>query len=811
MSQVTDTTGFAIPTPTNFAHDALPSERFVQVGIATMVALGTVLLGMGERNLTLPVLAVMVAVSSVYLTDIRGWLRLNGTASNVLAVLAVTWTVWDFTELLPDRQLLAVANLLVYLQFILQYQKKYNRTYWLLALLSLLQAAVSTALNLHLVYGLLLLLYMFVSLATMTVFYLYRETVRQRSGPGARISRQGAVPRLFSSSTGHSRPPLFTGRVAIQIRQEVTSWIFARQILMLALGSLVLTMLVFVTIPRASNRPWQQREFLAPRATVGFTDSVSLGQIGTIANNPASVMRAQFFDLETREPYKVRGELYFRGVVLTNYFNGRWTHYTDYPETMELDTKQIPGSANAVRQVITLEPLESNVLFSVYPLIKIQPNENVLIDVDNQHLLRPRRMRDVSFPYELVTTGLQDGRQLAVTPTRAGRKLPELRLPLVRGVDPLARLRTLAAELVADIPRDDHYERIRAIEAFLQDPVEFGYTMSQTREDPSIDPIVDFVLNTREGHCEYFASAMVLMLRSVGVPARIVVGYKSDEWNPIGGYFMVRQLHAHAWAEAYLAPSQIPETLPVEGGPETAAWLRLDPTPQYDDAGEDALAVGGWNFFRQFRDYLDFLWSHFVLGMDSRRQQEHVYTPVVQGVSRFFGFVQDPQAWRRLGQRCLAAMGVGVGPNGWVAGEWFYWRAGLVAMVLSTLAYGFYRALRLSVGWFVRRIRGTRPRTGDQRNSHVEFYRRLENTLQRHHMQRPRNQTQREFAEIVGSRLADHSATQAVAGVPGHVAGAFYRVRFGQTTLDNSEADAVEHALIRLENALAAAQETNTS
>ncbi len=320
MSQITNADAFAIPSPANFGHDALPLERFVQIGIATMVALGTVLLGMGDRNVTLPVLAVIVSVSSVYLTDIRGWLRLNKTGSNLLALLAVTWTVWGFADLSPDRQLLTVANLLVYLQFILQYQQKSNRTYWLLALLSLLQAAVSTALNLAIVFGLLLLVYMCVSLATMAVFYFYRETVRPRSGTGARLAmsiaqRVSAVRRVWSPAVQPPQLPVFTGRVAVQVRQELTSGIFAKQIVMLMLGSLVLTILVFVTIPRVGQRQWQQRAFFAPRATVGFSESVSLGHIGTIADNRTGVMRAQFVDPETRKAYKVRGDLYFRGVV----------------------------------------------------------------------------------------------------------------------------------------------------------------------------------------------------------------------------------------------------------------------------------------------------------------------------------------------------------------------------------------------------------------------------------------------------------------------------------------------------------------
>lgn len=814
MSRMTTFANWGIPKAPHPEPLSLPSERFVQIGIAMMVSLGTLLLGMGERNATLPVLAVIVSISSVYLTDIRGWLQFNRAVSNFLALSAMAWTLWGFGVLTVDLKLLSVANLLVYLQFILQYQRKTVRTYWLLALLSLVQAAVSTALNLQIMYGFLLLIYTFVSLATMTIFFLYRETLRQQSGSSAHaaltVSQQVvAVQRFFSQERKPSRLPLFTSRGTLQIRKDVTSWLFVRQIIMLALGSLVLSMLVFVSTPRVGQRPWQRTQVTTVGSTSGFNESVSLGQVGKISDNPAGVMRAQFSDAHTGEPYEIRGELYFRGVVLPHYRDGRWTHYSDLSKPEKLETKPVPVTGEVVRQEITLEPLDTNVLFSLHPSIKTETNPNVQFDENNLNLMRPNSMRGVSFSYELATTSLDQGRLLELSPTERGRRFADLRLPRGDRDDPLATIRELANELVADIPATETYQRIQAIQEYLQDQSNFGYSLTQSRDDTTLDPIVDFVMNTREGHCEYFASAMALMLRSIGIPARMVIGYKTSEWNPIGGYYVVRQLHAHAWAEAYLAPGEIPNSLVFRGGPGQAAWLRLDPTPQYSGVEAIAGSDSRWQVLRQFGDYLDFLWSHYVLGMDARRQQEHVYTPLVQGISRILQWVQDPQAWKKLGQRGLALMGIG--PNGWVAGEWFYWRAGLMAMVLSAVVYGIYRLLQRPVTWLFGRIRAKYDHVDEHGIQPIEFYRKLENTLRRHEIRREPNQTQQEFARLVGTQLADDSATRAVAGVPGQVAGAFYRVRFGQATLDRAEADAVEHALLLLENALAASEEIRRS
>ena len=76
-----------------------------------------------------------------------------------------------------------------------------------------------------------------------------------------------------------------------------------------------------------------------------------------------------------------------------------------------------------------------------------------------------------------------------------------------------------------------------------------------------IDAIEDFVSNNPRGHCEYFATALALMLRSEGIPSRVVLGYRCDEWDPATQSFQVRQLHAHAWVEAYLAAERIPDAL----------------------------------------------------------------------------------------------------------------------------------------------------------------------------------------------------------------------------------------------------------
>ena len=124
-------------------------------------------------------------------------------------------------------------------------------------------------------------------------------------------------------------------------------------------------------------------------------------------------------------------------------------------------------------------------------------------------------------------------------------------------------------------------------------PASFSIPWKGSRAIRRIDPIEDFVSNNPRGHCEYFATALALMLRSQGIPARVVLGYRCEEWNNLGKFYQVRQSDAHAWVEAYLAPRYIPREL--RWGNDNyrrwaaGAWLRLDPTPAASElAGHSA-------------------------------------------------------------------------------------------------------------------------------------------------------------------------------------------------------------------------------
>lgn len=142
----------------------------------------------------------------------------------------------------------------------------------------------------------------------------------------------------------------------------------------------------------------------------------------------------------------------------------------------------------------------------------------------------------------------------------------------------------------------------RAIERRLSQ--DYAYTTRVEFKNPDLH-LTSFLTERREGHCEYFATAMTLMLRSLGIPARLVTGYYTDDWNDSGNYFIVRRQHAHSWVEAWIEPH---------------GWVTFDPSPS-DGVGFNR--IGGAAFFRYLSHQLDALryhWYRYVIDFDLQDQ-----------------------------------------------------------------------------------------------------------------------------------------------------------------------------------------------
>src|SRR5689334_11720476 len=136
--------------------------------------------------------------------------------------------------------------------------------------------------------------------------------------------------------------------------------------------------------------------------------------------------------------------------------------------------------------------------------------------------------------------------------------------------------------------------------------------------DPNLDPVEDFLVNRKEGHCEYFASALALLLRSIDIPTRMVNGFKGGDWNGIAQILSVRQKHAHSWVEAYLG--ERPDDSPI--------WLTLDPTPAMERRISVARVGGFTSNFRPITDLIRYVWVFYIVGFNEERQKRLIYEPI---------------------------------------------------------------------------------------------------------------------------------------------------------------------------------------
>jgi hypothetical protein len=159
-----------------------------------------------------------------------------------------------------------------------------------------------------------------------------------------------------------------------------------------------------------------------------------------------------------------------------------------------------------------------------------------------------------------------------------------------------ARVRELAGQITATAATS--YDKTRAIELYLS--THFGYTLQLGNRTPR-DPLAYFLFERKQGHCEYFASSMAIMLRTLGIPSRIVIGFRGGEFNELTGNYVLRGRDAHSWVEAYL---------PERG------WVSFDPTPPASGAIHSR-----WNRVMLYLDAAEEFWREWVVNYDFSHQK----------------------------------------------------------------------------------------------------------------------------------------------------------------------------------------------
>lgn len=530
----------------------------------------------GELPLVLVVLGVLALVASM--AYVGGWgaewlvfrvFRLSRLAWNILMVAAFLVFLGDMIFISRDI-LTAAVNFLIVLMvnklFNLQQRKDFLQLY----ALSFLELLASAALTMEFWYSAVFLAYLFAAIWALLIFHLRNEEEEVRS---AGRSGESSVDPGGASGAVTARFFWTTNGIAV--------------------GAFCITLAIFFLIPRIGAGFFQKGRG-EPIRISGFSEEVNLGVIGAVKLDPTVIMRVEFPD--QRGAFTESSRVYFRGGAFDKYNGRAWGNSFGRRRMVEIlqdgsfkvsrNLKPPGAEGPKVRQEIILEALDTAVLFGMSFMDSVKGNFPFL-QADGMGGVRLAYPPSIRFQYTVLSIpdSLLEEDRVAPSPIYPPSiKKPFLQLPKMN-----PRVAELARAVTQGAPTP--YEKVRAVEQHLRRT--YRYSLDVGPELPS-SPVEDFLFVRKTGYCEHYATAMVVMLRTLGIPARLVTGFLSGEWNDFGNYYTVRQQDAHAWVEVYFSRS---------------GWITFDPTPDTDAS----IPLPLWAKAGKMMDSVRLKWDRYVI------------------------------------------------------------------------------------------------------------------------------------------------------------------------------------------------------
>lgn len=408
----------------------------------------------------------------------------------------------------------------------------------------------------------------------------------------------------------------------------------------LSLVTLAMSGAVFVFFPRLPRAWTMQGRRGEGGEMAGFSERVAIGEYGgRIGSNPEVMFRVEFPD----GPPADAQSIHWRGRSFNDFDGTVWSRTPSYNTARDM-----PPGAYAVRwggpfrqMRIFGGPPGADVLFGPQPVLGIRPRSAI----------RPYRGRsgDVFYSgtdnpvYTLLTTAarptdeeLRASAQPDAPDLREYLQLPSLEPRVWSLADSLTRGKTA------------RIDQVRAIERWLHDTFRYTLDLPSSASDASLE---GFLFHRRAGHCEYFSTALAVLLRARGIPARNVNGFLGGEWNENGRYLAVTGNDAHSWVEVWF---------------QGWGWVPFDATPP-DRGAIVARSTDGSLLWpaRMWMDGLEYRWYKWVMDYNLDRQLD-VFSGVGAMFSRGGSSGGDPVATRREPIRVAAPWLVGIAAAGLV-------------------------------------------------------------------------------------------------------------------------------------------------
>ncbi len=630
-----------------------------------------------------------------------------------------------------------LGRLILSLTAIKLLQKKSDRDWIFLYLMAFFEVLLAAGLSISALYLLSFVIYVFIMVCTIILFEIKK------------------TDRATNEKTNPSGPKTDEARLArMPIRRlPGTAFVLIGLIIVFATP-------MFFLLPRVGGAGIGGSQG-SVSTSAGFSDTVKLGGFGSIQQTDEVVMRVRL-ESEAAKQTSLR----WRGVALDTFDNKSWSRTkatAKEPKTKgDRDLIQVDfasGRESLTLQTIYLEPLDTPVLFSLSRAVGVQGNFPMLFKDAYGSLTFQRVGERISYKV-LSDRALPNSSQLQADNVRyPGNVENYLQLPTT--IDP--RIIELASQITKN--SNNRYDAAKEMESYLQS--KFGYTLEQKASGDQ--PLADFLFNVKEGHCEYFATAMAVMLRTQGIATRLVNGFSEGEYNETADVYVVKQRNAHSWVEVYF--------------PGENVWVPFDPTP-FSGQSAVSTSVGITGKFGKYLEALETFWIQYFVAFDNQEQRS-LFTSVKKSVGEYQSktsgvvnqlFDRFSEWWKEI----RGDKGIETSITAAVRGL-FYLAAALAGLMLFVWLYR--KVVKLKV-WHVLWERLFERR----RATIVEFYERMQTVLAEKGFTREPHQTPLEFAFAIGMPEAVKITEK------------YNSVRFGEKHLSADEQHAIESWLEDLED-----------
>ena len=801
-------------------HDAI---KKIQVAMMLLVSCSSLLLGLSIGDQVLYSASIFGAIAAFILVDRLQWFELSGWFANLVSIAVLILTMKGFLGAGSAGKLIAVAYLLTFLLTVLMFQKKTPRLCWQLLVLSVLQTSLAAIFNLNFEHGYLFIIYFVIAMVAM----LQQNDFYQSSAialSNRRNSDRTGKHALSTLALIKSNPP--RGQNLFRRSTVIGPWL---------VGCLAFSFILFHSLPH--TRQQDESPLNQNFSATGMSWETNFDTSGLIHLSNRLIFRARYFDYDTDEKILINDLPYFRGFALSRLimkegktnWQAPYDHVFDdysYSKLAPLSSRKSLALIGAKRVGIDIiaEPNRDPLLFAPMPAYrKLDNNLKLEFDRDLSAITRKRSRKSnqlTSFHYRLGTIVDSANRTLKAWPyinfvNRKAEMPMATESPeheMLTQLDPALYPQLVqAAQQVARKYKDgNRIELCRALVDELSQSNGFSYTLDYrtVEKDLKLDPIEDFFTNHRSGHCAMYASSLVLMLRSLDIPARYVVGFHGGNYNKLTDCYVIHGRNAHAWVEAYIPPELCTQEMFDKGmAREGGSWLMLDATPPVNfENGNEAL------------DLARSIWQDYVISPDANKNSYNGPGPLQSG-SAFSSQFSETVDW-----------GVEV-----IKSSKFtqILLIGLTAIFIACMSLrdviSSRRSKKKKATNPLRRLLGgalslvapgigRRFQLSQSPGKEVRFYQRFERIVKKHlGIERQSSQTHREFAAQTNQLLLpidnDEFGQQQMSELVELVTGAFYQIRFGLIPLDNNTVAEIENQLQKFDQALKknARQQSNSN